>query len=149
MKRASRAGGQRGTTAVEFALVAPLLVALLFAILGFGHLLHTMQMASEATRTGARMAVVCDLNAAGIRQAIQARLPQLSLADAQISLQYLPAGCNRSSCQSVRVSLAGVTYSPWTWLLPAQFSLPPFSTTLPRESMESTNAAGEINPVCT
>jgi hypothetical protein len=147
--RRVRCGRERGATAVEFALIAPILFTLLFAILGFGHLLYTMEAVSDATRTGARIAVVCDLNTAGIRQSIQARLPHLSLTNAQISLQYLPAGCDRTSCQSVQVSLSGVSYSPWTWLLPAQFPMPPFTTTLPRESLESVNAAGESNPVCT
>ena len=140
---------ERGATAVEFALIAPLLVTILTAILGFGHLVHTMQMTTEALRAGARIAVVCDQNDAAIRQAIQNRVPQLSLTNAQITLQYLPNGCNASSCQSISVSLSGVTYSPWTWLIPAQFQMPSFSTTLPRESMQSVNPAGDANPVCT
>ena len=137
--------GQRGATAVEFALVSMGFITLLLGIIGFGHLLLTFEMLTDATRTGARMAAVCDVNDTTIRAAIQARVPQLSLGNAQIALQYTPAGCNRTNCQAVHVSLSGVTYVPW-FPLPAPLGQPAFATSLPRESMESTNAAGETNP---
>jgi Flp pilus assembly protein TadG len=139
---------QRGAAAVEFAFVAVLFVTLLMAIMGFGHWAYTMEMAAEATRTGARVAVVCDMNDSKIRQAIQSRVPQLSLADSQITVEYFPAGCGKSNCEGVRVSLAGVTYNTWIPFLPSVMSMPPVTTSLPRESLESVNAAGEVNPVC-
>lgn len=144
----ARRGAQRGATAVEFALVAMAFLTLLLGIIGFGHLLVTFEMLVDATRTGARMAAVCDLNDTTIRSVIQARVPQLSLGTAQIGLQYVPAGCNRTNCQAVRVSLSGVTYVPW-FPIPAPIGMPAFATSLPRESMESVNAAGETNPSCT
>ena len=140
-------GRQRGATAVEFALVAMGFITLLLGIIGFAHLLLTFEMLADATRTGARMAAVCDLNDTTIRTVIQARVPQLSLGNAQIALQYVPAGCTRANCQAVQVSLSGVTYVPWL-PLPAPISVPAFATSLPRESMESVNAAGETNPSC-
>ncbi len=139
---------QRGSVAVEFALVSVLFVTLLMTILGFGHWMYTMEMVADATRMGARMAVVCNVNAATIKQRIQQRVPQLSLASSQVSLQYSPSGCTKSTCQSVQVSLTGVSYSGWIPVLPASIPLPPFTTTLPRESLESVDAAGETNPVC-
>jgi Flp pilus assembly protein TadG len=139
---------QRGGAAVEFALVAILFVTLLMAIVGFGHWAYTMEMAADATRAGARIAVVCDLNDTKIRQAVQARVPQLSLADAQVAVEYFPAGCNKGSCQGVRVSLTGASYNSWIPFLPTVMPMPPLSTSLPRESLESVNAAGELNPSC-
>ncbi len=134
--------------AVEFALIAILFVTLLMTILGFGHWMYTLEMVANATRAGARMAVVCNMNAAQITATIEASVPQLSLTDAQVSLQYLPAGCDKTSCQSVQVSLTGASYAGWIPVLPASLPMPPFTTTLPRESLESVNAAGETNPVC-
>lgn len=49
---------QRGTAAVEFALLAPLFVALLFAIVEFGLVLYTKNMLAQATREGARFGVI-------------------------------------------------------------------------------------------
>jgi Flp pilus assembly protein TadG len=139
---------QHGGAAVEFALVAILFVTLLMAIVGFGHWAYTMEMAADATRAGARIAVVCDLNDTKIRQAVQARVPQLSLADAQVAVEYVPAGCNKGSCQSVRVSLTNASYNSWIPFLPTVLPMPPLTTSLPRESLESVNAAGELNPSC-
>ena len=139
---------QRGATAVEFALVAIIFVTLLMAIIEFGRWMYTLEMVAEATRTGARMAVVCDINDSAIKAEIQARVPQLSLSSTQISVQYFPAACSKSNCQGVQVGVTGATFTPAIPFLSAAFPIPPFSTTLPRESLESVNAAGEVNPVC-
>jgi len=50
--------GQRGASAVEFAVLAPLFVALLFAIVEFGLILYTKNMLAHASREGARFGVV-------------------------------------------------------------------------------------------
>ena len=140
---------QAGASAVEFALIAPLLLTVLIGITSLGHLLFTINLTSEATRAGARMAVVCDINANTIRTRIEARVPQLSLTNAQVSLQYLPGGCDRNTCQSVVLSLTGVTYTPWSWILPTGIPMPAFTASLPRESLQSVSPAGETNPLCT
>ncbi|OGP71018.1 MAG: hypothetical protein A2Z73_07090 [Deltaproteobacteria bacterium RBG_13_60_28] len=49
---------QRGASAVEFAVLAPLFVALLFAIVEFGLILYTKGMMTHASREGARFGVV-------------------------------------------------------------------------------------------
>lgn len=147
---AARAGlhRQRGAVAVEFALIAMAFFTLLIGITAFGHWLWTLEAANDATRTAARIAVVCDINDSAIKAAIQRRVPHLNLSNAQIALEYLPNGCNQGSCRTVRVSLSGATYSPWLAIAPGTFAIPPFTTSLPRESLESVNAAGEVNPVC-
>jgi Flp pilus assembly protein TadG len=137
----------QGSVAVEFALVGTVLISLLLGITAFGHWMYTLEMVADATRSGARIAVVCDLSDTAIRSAVQNRVPQLSLTNAQITLQYLPNGCTKSNCQSVRIGLSGATYSPW-FPAAAAFPIPPFTTSLPRESLESVNAAGETNPSC-
>ena len=52
------AKGQRGASAVEFAVITPLFVALLFAIVEFGMVLYTKGMMTHAAREGARYGVV-------------------------------------------------------------------------------------------
>ena len=138
---------QQGSVAVEFALVGTVLISLLLGITSFGHWMYTLEMVSDATRAGARIAVVCDLSDTAIRAAIQNRVPQLSLTNAQITVQYVPPGCTKNTCQSVSIGLAGASYSPW-FPAAAAFPSPPFTTSLPRESLESVNAAGETNPTC-
>ena len=49
---------ERGQTAVEFALIAPLLVGLLLAIIQFGIAFHNYVTITDAARAGARKAIV-------------------------------------------------------------------------------------------
>ena len=139
---------QRGSTVVEFALISIVFVTLLMAIIELGRWMYTLEMAADATRAGARKAVVCDMNDSTIKAEVQGRVPQLSLSNAQVSLQYFPAGCTKANCESVTVSITDATFTPAIPFLMGAFPIPPFTTSLPRESLESVNAAGEVNPVC-
>lgn len=51
-------GSDRGTTAVEFAMIAPAFLALLFGIMEGGRLIFTQSVLSYATQTTTRWAVV-------------------------------------------------------------------------------------------
>lgn len=62
--------GERGAAAVEFAIILPLLILILFGIIEFGLLLYNKQMITNASREGARAGIV-------------ARIPRLS--DAEIA----------------------------------------------------------------
>ena len=55
---------ERGQTMVEFALVAPVLCLLLFAIIQFGVLYSSYVTLTDATRAGARKAAVSRLESA-------------------------------------------------------------------------------------
>lgn len=52
--------GQRGASAVEFAIILPLLVVLIFGIIEFGLLLYNKQVITNASREGARAGIVQD-----------------------------------------------------------------------------------------
>ncbi len=131
---------------VEFALVSIVLFTLLFGIMEMGRLLFYWNTATEATRLGARIAVVCDFNEAAIKARMTSILPFIAAADIQID--YRPDACTASNCEqvTVRIDKAGQieTLIPF---VPLALSLPQFSTTLRRESMHS-NIAGVPNPVC-
>lgn len=133
---------QRGATAVEFAIIAAVFLMLLIGAMEMGRLLWTWNAAAEATRLGARLAVVCDPGDADIVTRMQRMLPGLPAGN--VSIAYVPGGCTVANCQSVTVSIVGYQHSLVIPFLPMTLALPPFSTRLPRESMSSTN-----NPVCT
>ena len=139
---------EHGATSVEFALVSVLFLSVLTAIVGFGHWMFTLEMVADATRTAARLAVVCNMNSSALKTAIQVRVPQLSLATSQVSVQYYPTGCDKTTCQGVTMSITGVTYAPVMPFMSGGVPIPSFKTSLPRESLETVNAAGEQNPVC-
>jgi hypothetical protein len=127
---------QKGVAAVEFALIASLFFSVLFGVIEMGRVLYYMNSAAEATRLGARVAVVCDMNDSAIITRMQGMLPILE--DANVDVAYLPAGCDQSSCQTITVRIIGLTVNTFIPFLPFSVDMPDYSTTLPRESMSST-----------
>ena len=133
---------QRGAVAVEFALVAWLfLLTLLFGIIELGRAFFYMNATAEATRLGARIAVVCDK--AVTDQTIKLRMREYVsvLEDTDILIEWDPDPCTRDGppvCQRVTVSIRPTAkFDTFIPFVPLRWTLPPFATTLPRESMQS------------
>ncbi|MDQ0141784.1 TadE/TadG family type IV pilus assembly protein [Cupriavidus necator] len=132
---------QHGATIVEFGLIAAVFFTLLLGIAEFSRVLFYWNTAAEVTRLGARMAVVCDAGDAVIKTRMRNLLPLLQ--NSNISLVYSPAGCDsdaataRATCQSVTVSVTGVTVNTVIPLVPLSLGMPPFTTTMTRESLRT------------
>ena len=148
MKRIEYIGhrkSQQGVAAVEFALIAVILFTLLFGVMEMGRILFWMNTTAEATRLGARLSVVCGLDAT---TAIKSKMINLAgfLTQGDINIAFVDAdgnGCTENTCRYVTVSVNPIPIQAIVPLVPVNFPMPPFSTTLPRESMSSLN-----NPVC-
>jgi hypothetical protein len=143
---------QRGASAVEFALIASLLFTLLFGIIEMGRVLFYWNTATEATRMGARLAVVCDQNASAVIKNKMYSMLSILRSD-NITINYTDVdgvSCSDAhSCRYVTVSISGLKVITLIPLIPLNISMPPFTTTLPRESMGSTNPDDSTNPDCT
>ena len=127
----------KGVYVVEFTLIVGLFLLTIFMVMEVINYMYLMNTASDVTRRGARLAVVCDIGAAGIVNQMAARYPNLTAQNVVVS--YLPAGCNQSNCQTVTVRLTGLN----TTIIGVNANIPNFATTLPRESMNSA-----LNPAC-
>ena len=140
------AKSQRGVAAVEFALVAGIFFMFLIGAMEMGRVLFYWNTTAEATRLGARIAVVCNKDANQIYTKMNALFPTIATAD--IDVTYLPGGCTVDTCESVTVAIKPdkkiPTFIPYVAL---KLILPPFTTTLSRESMQST-FDGTANPIC-
>jgi len=136
------AARQRGAAAVEFALVALVFFTLLLGIMEFGRWMFTLNAASEATRLGARLAVVCSLED---EELIRQRMSELtiSISPAQMVIDYIPANCDVGNCRTVTARVQEAEFRPLIPLLGASFAIPPFAVSLPREYMNSSQ-----NRVC-
>ena len=138
----ARPAAQQGSTSVEFALILMFYLTFLLGVLDMARLLWTWNAASEATRWGARTAVVCDRDAAAVLARMQTFLPQLTednvVVDWYDGAGSVSASCTFADCQGVNVRIQNLNYQ---WLAPLGFSsipplaMPGFSTYLPREIM--------------
>jgi hypothetical protein len=133
---------QRGVAAVEFALVSIVFFTLLLGVVEFGRWMFTLNAANEATRLGARLAVVCSQSAETL---IRERMSALtvSIAPVHMVIDYLPANCDAGNCKSVSARVEGASFRPLIPFMGASYAIPSFEVNLPRESMNS-----EWNPVC-
>lgn len=153
-RRARTAARRRiaGVAAIEMALIAPCFFFVLFGALEISRVLYVWNTATEATRIGARTAVVCNAGATAIKRKVQQFLP--TLTDAEISVTYFPAGCASGGCSTVTVVVDAssdvTTFIPNFFPPPARFRFPKAATTLTIESQSSTiaGASGGSNPMC-
>jgi len=56
-ERAKPKGNERGSTAIEFSLILPIMLALVFGIVDFGRLLFSYEVLTNAAREGARQGI--------------------------------------------------------------------------------------------
>jgi Flp pilus assembly protein TadG len=136
---------QRGAAMIEFALIALIFLSFLLGIMEMGRVLFTYTSAAEATRYGARVAVVCDPNSSTL---VLNKMKQImpGLAAANVSVVYSPGGCGIDTCQRVTVSIQNFSVRTVIPIIGLTFTLPSFTTTLPRESLDSASGS---NPICT
>ena len=149
---------QSGATLIEFALVLILFLTVLLGVVDFARLLWTWNAASEATRWGARTAVVCEQDSAAVLARMKSFLPELTASNVAINWyvwngitkKYVADNsCNSTNCAGVNVQLSGLDYQwmgPVAYGFKASFGMPGFSAFLPREVMgQDLNSAS----VCT
>ncbi len=132
---------QKGAETVEFAMIALLFFAVLFAIIEFSRALFVWNALTEATRRGARMAVICPVGSGIPKQVAMfgdkggslTTSPIIyGLTPAMVTVSYSDASANPTF---VRVS---ITNYPHTLMIPlwgSSITAPPFTTTLPTESL--------------
>jgi Flp pilus assembly protein TadG len=102
-RTACRLLGERGAAAVEFALVAPVLLMLLFGIIEFGKTMNTQATLSSAAREGARTMALAN-DAVLARTAVQNAAGALGLSTSAISIS--PGTCTGASAtQTVTVTI--------------------------------------------
>lgn len=111
-KRAQRT--QSGAAAVEFALVVPLLAALVLGIIQYGWYFYVANSTSSAAREAARRVVVGDCWGGDFAPFVQGQAPTMTFAD------YTPTDLSAASVQvgdpvTVKVTADGVIISflPW------------------------------------
>lgn len=138
---------QKGITTVEASIVAMLALIILFAVLEMGRVFFVWNALEEATRRGARVAAVCQVNDPAIAQIASftaSGTPIVGgLSPANIQVSYLdmngnllpdPAG-TFGAIAYVRVRIVNYVHQLLIPLFFTSFTAPPFSAVLPAESL--------------
>ena len=137
---------QQGMATVEFALVALVLFTMILGVIEIGRAFFVTSLLDEATRRGARVAVVCPINDPAISQVAafnNTLIPDLDAGD--FIVEYLddtnavvanPADpLAFRTIQFVRVRVVGYQHQMFIPFLSAIFGMPEYATVLPRESL--------------
>ena len=98
-----------GASAVEFALVLPLLLLFIFGIIDAGRYLWEVNKAEKATQVGARMAVVTDVLAPGLASANYVGVGGLTQGDLVPASALGTVTCTSAGC-CVPTSLCATPY---------------------------------------
>jgi len=89
-------GTTQGNAMLEFALLAPLLFAVLFGITEFGRAIHTSQALHAAAREGARLAIVTGPDVGAVNDRVNEVLAAAGVTASSIQVQG-PAGTPEST----------------------------------------------------
>lgn len=106
MEALVRRTGQRGASAVEFALIVPILLYLVFGIISFGYMLSFRQALSQGAAEGARAAAVA---LSGTADSVRASRAQAAVNDA---LQAYGVSCSGTSLMRAGKTVGSCTITP-------------------------------------
>ena len=119
-RRVARARGERGTAAVEFALVLPIVLAIVLALVQVGLLVRDRLLVESAVRSGARTAAV-DPGDDAVRAAVLRAAPALD--EGAVSLAITRAGARGEPVTVTLTYVAAVRVPFVAWLFPEGVSM--------------------------
>ena len=93
-----RRGSEAGQALVEFLIVLPVLVLLIFGIIEMGAAWRTYQVATHTAREGARLTILPNADEIAVRAAMADRLIQGGLDPAGATIEFVCAGVCFGSC---------------------------------------------------
>jgi Flp pilus assembly protein TadG len=106
-----------GAAAVEFAIVVPIFLLLVFGIIEFGRAIMVQQILVNATREGARQAVLDGATSAGVVDTVSDYLQGASIDIAQNNISVSPDPTGVGSREQITVSVS-VPFSEVSWMPP-------------------------------
>ena len=83
-------GGERGQALVEFAIIIPILLAVLLGIVEFARAWQIQQVVTNAAREGARVSVIATATDAQVVAAINTYCASAGLDMSQVAMSYTP-----------------------------------------------------------
>jgi Flp pilus assembly protein TadG len=115
-RRRRRGAGDRGAAAVEFALLLPLLLLILFGLIDFGRALNAQITLTQAAREGARLASLGNYTSAQICTRVVTAATSLSLTCTNVTVTNCPSSSS-STGVGTGDGVVQVSY-PFTFVTP-------------------------------
>lgn len=101
---------ERGAAAVEFAMVLPILLLIMFGLIQYGWLFYQVQETSFAVREGARVAAVGSQNCDGVKALVVSRIPSAATTpDVSVSFTETSAPSGLSIGDQITVTATVAT----------------------------------------
>ena len=107
----SKANSRRATSAVEFALIAPIMILFTFGLIEISRVMLVKQSATHATREGARVAVRPQSESSEVTARVQEELALLGVNAATIEVDPAPEVADPGSQITVRVAIDAASVS--------------------------------------
>ena len=125
MTRQHRRNNRRGTSAVEFAFIAPVFFLLVIGMIEFGRAMMVQQILTNAARQGARMATLDSTNNSSsptptsmVTSEVNSVLAAANVTGATTAISpSLPAAAGTDVSVTVSVPYMAVTWVPSPWFL--------------------------------
>ena len=106
---------RRGASAVEFALVAPVFILLVFGMIEFGRMVMVQQLLTNASREGARRAVLDGSTVDDVKSLVQQYLTDTSVTVPLENISVTPDPTTAEFGDPITVSVS-VAYPDVSWL---------------------------------
>jgi Flp pilus assembly protein TadG len=131
---------RRGASAVEFAVVAPVLFLMIFGMIEFGRLIMVQQIMTNASREGAREAVLDGATSTTVDTHVREYLQGTSIDpnDVAVAFNISPQSATAGDAVTVTLTLDfnDVSWLPGSWFL--SNTTMRAQTTMRREALAST-----------
>jgi Flp pilus assembly protein TadG len=128
--------GRRGAAAVEFAVVLPIFIILVFGMIEYGRMVMVQQVITNASREGARRAVLDGATTSAVQSSVTTYLTNAQISGGSATVSPDPSTANSGDPITVTVN---IPFSSVSWL-PSPMYLGgktlSASTTMRRESVE-------------
>jgi Flp pilus assembly protein TadG len=131
---------RRGAAVVEFAIVAPLFFLMVFGMIEFGRAIMVKQILTNASREGARVAVLDSQTATAsqVNTMVTTYLQNAGITGATITInptEPTSAGYGAPVTVTVRIPFSSVSWLPAPWFLTGGTNLTA-STVMRRETVQ-------------
>jgi Flp pilus assembly protein TadG len=130
---------RRGASAVEFAVVAPVLFLMIFGMIEYGRLIMVQQIITNASREGAREAVLDGATSTSVTDQVRIYLQGTSIDPNDVAVAFNVAPQTATAGNPVTVTLT-IDFNQVSWL-PGQWFLSNTTmraqTTMRREALAS------------